>query len=79
MTAGDQAKQKTPISFDTKLSDLVSNPPVSTPLPAAKRFHCPICGTGSVNRQGVFSHLRQIHKLEKPARDSAMAAAGRDT
>jgi hypothetical protein len=79
LAAGDQAKQKTPVPFDTKLSGLVSNPPFSMPLPAAKRFHCPICGTGSVNRQGVFSHLRQIHKLEKPARDSAMAAADRNT
>jgi hypothetical protein len=46
------------------------------PAGAEKALHCPICRTGSRNRQGVVSHLRQIHHLDKPARDSAMAAGG---
>jgi hypothetical protein len=46
------------------------------PAGADKAYHCPICRTGSQNRQGIVSHLRQIHGLSKAARDSAMAAAG---
>jgi hypothetical protein len=52
----------------------------TTLIPAAvnadKALHCPICRTGSRNRQGIVSHLRQVHGLDKTARDSAMAAAG---
>ena len=47
----------------------------ATPAPA-KPFHCPVCGTGSLNRLGIVSHLRQIHHFDKAARDSAMATAG---
>lgn len=42
------------------------------PAGVAKPFHCPICLVGSLNRQGIVSHLRQIHHMDKAARDSAM-------
>lgn len=39
-------------------------------------LRCPLCAAGSRNRQGVVSHLRLIHGLDKPARDERLAAAG---
>lgn len=74
VSAGPEAKRAAALArFLARRAEAAAPRP---PEGVGKPLHCPICRTGSRNRQGVVSHLRQVHGLDKPARDSAMATAG---